>query len=302
VNKDLFLTHNNTNYINKIKNEGFVLAAYTCNDYDENVKLQDVGFDSITTDFPNLHIDFRIKKGLVYDVNKLNNLGNNGRRAVISGIGTNGATLGYLYNDMWLSASDNSIIQSWSLSRTVLNFNTGQSSNSDLSTTYGSASTQTGGGIITTGNGTPDIDLLWAPSPDVLEVHAGSGFNTPFLGLTPVLQLDLNILSGSIPDKPTVTFTTTTLTAKVKIESFRIGHATDMVETPHSWTIRIFEGDITGMEVFTYSTGILGIGDGEDVTMDFEGSAGENYVLQFDNNGNNHYRGAINNLTFQQLY
>lgn len=311
VNKTLFLTYNNTSYIDKIKNAGFVLGAYTSNVYDDSILLQDRGVQFIATDTPNLHRDFRVKKGKSYHVSKLNNHQMDGNITTITGLGNNGATLAYFYNNEWLSAFDGSIIQSWNINSVRLTFNTGQSSNADIASDYGSAVTTTTNAHIVTGSGCPDIDLLWQladgnPSTNVWEIHSASSFDAAFgVSKKPVAQLDVNILGGSYPANPVIKFSTTTTTAQVKIVGFRIGDASDKNDAngyvgPTAWTINIYENSTSGNKVYSQTTNALDAGDYQDIVINYMGAAGADYVMEFDDGGTDWYSTAINDLVFEQ--
>ncbi len=180
----------------------------------------------------------------------------------------------------------------------TLTFDTGQSSNNDLPLTFASRlSTAIPGASIANG-ATPNIALTWAPSPNVLEVHGDPAFDTVDPGNAgsnvDVLQLDLN---GGEAD-PTITFDVDD-DYSLRLNSLVIGHATNMVETPHAWTITISEDG--GPQVFSYTTGTLGPGDTELVTFNFIGQKGTNYVLKFDDGGADHVRAAIDTLSFNQV-
>lgn len=179
-----------------------------------------------------------------------------------------------------------------SANTTILTFDTGQSSNADLSLSFGSNLSADIAGASVFNGGTPDIALSWAPSPNVLEIHQGAGFAT--VGDGKVLQLDLN---GGEAD-PTVTFSVPVGIA-LRVNSLVIGHADDMTEPDHTWTITIAESG-GGPTVFTHTTGTLDAGDAEPVAINFTGDGGIDYVLTFDDGGADHFRAGIDSLNFGQ--
>jgi hypothetical protein len=185
--------------------------------------------------------------------------------------------------------------------------------NSDLAPTYGSniagTPTDTANGFVTTdGSGTtPNIALTWAPTGgttpngpdiDVLEYHSSTTFQGA--GFTvPVLQFDVDLSQHSaLPADPTVDFTVTGGKA-LKLNSFKIGNATDQTEPSYGWTINLIRlSDMT--TVATRTTGLLGPGSLETVTFNYTGSLNTNYRLQFDDGGANAVRTAIDDLSFSE--
>ena len=144
---------------------------------------------------------------------------------------------------------------------------------------------------------TPDIGLIWAPSPQVWEVHGATSFDPidPRSGsAVDVVQMDLN--GGEA--NPTITFATAASVA-LQLNSLLIGHANDMTEPANSWTLRIKE--VGGSQVLTHTTAVLGAGDTETIAFNFTGDPGVDYILEFDDNGAGHVRGAIDNLSFNQV-
>lgn len=179
----------------------------------------------------------------------------------------------------------------------ILTFDTGQGNNADLSLTFGSnLSADLAGANVSNGT-TPNIGLTWAPSPNVWEVHGATSFDPldPSNSGVDVLQMDLD---GGEAD-PTLTFVTAPSVA-LQLNSLLIGHALDMTEPANAWTLTIAEAG-GGLQVFTHTTAVLGAGDTEVVTFNFTGNLGVDYVLQFDDGGADHPRGAIDNLSFSQL-
>ena len=309
VNKSLFLTHNNMNYINKIKDTGLVFGAYTSNVYYEYIILQDRGVDMITTDTPNLHHDFRIKKGKTYDVNKLNNYHIDGEITTVKGLGSQFATMAYFYNNAWLSSFDGSIIQSWINNSVKLIFNTGQANNEDIPSTYGSSVTSTNSAHIVTGSGCPNINLSWlladgASSADVWEVHSSGTFNMAFgVDNKPVAQMDTDGLpkgSTNYPANPCILFSTTNSTAQIKIVGFRIGNATDMTTNAAPWIIKIFENNTSGTQVYSQTTNALGPGNFQEIIINYMGLPGVNYMMEFEDGNVNGGTTGMNNLIFEQ--
>ena len=319
VNKTLFLTHDNTTYINKIKDAGLFLGVYTNNIYWDSIILQDRGVDSITTDTAHLHHDFRIKKMKSYAPDKLNNYHIDGDTTIVTGLNTNNINTTntkhlYFYDNSWWSSFDGSLVQTWNVAAVndtvVLTFKTGQANNQTISSTYGSAITTTTDAHIITGSGCPDINIDWNTAGGnglayVWEIHGASSFATAF-GSTnlPILQMDLNAFTsgqgGGTPTNPTIKFTTTTASAQVKIVGFRIGDATDRTAAASAWILNIYENDTTGNKVYTQTTNAMGAGDFQDIVINYMGAEGVNYMLEFDDQGTNGYTTAINNLTFEQ--
>ena len=83
------------------------------------------------------------------------------------------------------------------------------------------------------------------------------------------------------------------------LESIDIGHATTMTEADSTWTLTITK--VGGSEVFSHTTAPMGADDKEHVSFDFIGEVGISYILKFSDNGSDHYRAAIDNLTFSQI-
>ena len=108
-----------------------------------------------------------------------------------------------------------------------------------------------------------------------------------------VLQMDLN---GGEPD-PTVTFNVDA-GSRLRLNSLDIGHATDQTEGAYDWTISISE--VGGSEVLSRTTAAL-FRNSEAVEFNFVGKEGVDYVLKFDDGGADTIRGAIDNLSFNQL-
>ncbi|TWU26086.1 PEP-CTERM sorting domain-containing protein [Bythopirellula polymerisocia] len=198
---------------------------------------------------------------------------------------------------------------------TILNFNMNAAgaipaSNSDINTTYGS--NITAGNIIGATAGaegfTPNIALTWAPTGgvtpggpdiDILEFHSaasfsGAGFNVP------VLQFDLDLSQHSeLPADPTIDFTVSGGKA-LKLNSFKIGNATDQGEPAYSWTINLIR--LSDMStVATQTTGLLSAGSMETVTFNYTGNNNESYRLHFDDGGANTVRSAIDDLNFAEV-
>ena len=322
VNKTLFLTHDNTTYINKIKDAGLFLGVYTNNVYADSIILQDRGVDSITTDNPNLHHDFRIKKMKTYQLATLNKYHIDGDTTVVTGFNTNSSNTTdskhiYFKDNSWWSSFDGSLVQTWNTptadNTVVLTFKTEQDTNETILSSYGSAITTTTDAHITTGMGCPDIDIDWNTAGGngldfVWEIHSGGAlgtFNTAFGDNLPVLQMDLNDFNesqgGGSPTNPTIKFSTTTATAQVKIVGFRIGDATDRTVAASAWILNIYENDtVNGNKVYTQTTNAMGAGDFQDIVINYMGEEGVDYMLEFDDQGTNGYTTAINNLTFEQ--
>lgn len=184
-----------------------------------------------------------------------------------------------------------------SANASTLTFDTGQSNNQDLSLTFGSNLSADISGANVDNGATANIGLSWAPSPDVWETHGNS--NTFWNNLDPssggvdVVQLDVN--SGE-PD-PTITFNVDA-GSRLRLNSLDIGHASDQAEGAFDWTISISE--LGGAEVYSHTTAPL-YRNTEDVTFNFVGKEGVDYVLAFDDGGADTTRAAIDNLSFNQL-
>ena len=182
----------------------------------------------------------------------------------------------------------------------VLTFDTGQANNRDLSLTFGSNLSANIAGANISNGATPNIGLTWATGPDVWELHGASTF--AHVGDGRILQLDLR----DDPPNPTLTFDVDP-GFSLQLNSLVIGHATDMTEPASAWTITISE--VGGPQVFTHTTALLAgqNQDTEDVFFNFLGTSGTDYILEFDSgvldNGDDviHFRGGIDNLSFQQV-
>lgn len=174
---------------------------------------------------------------------------------------------------------------------TLLTFDTGQDNNADLSFTFASNLSADILGANISNGATPDIGLTWAPLPNVLELHGAVSFSS--VGDGKVLQMDLN---GGEAD-PTLTFAANSGFA-LQLNSLVIGHASDMTEPDHAWTLTLSEDG--GPQVFAHTTALLGAADTETVNFNFTGTLGTDYVLKFDDGGADHVRGGIDNLSFNQ--
>ena len=184
-----------------------------------------------------------------------------------------------------------------SANASTLTFDTGQSNNQDLSLTFGSNLSADIAGANIDNGATADIGLAWAPSPNVWEVHGSSNvWNTldPTAGIVDVVQMDVN---GGEPD-PTVTFNVDA-GSRLRLNSLDIGQSSDKGPTSNAWTLSISE--VGGSEVLSHTTAALGANDTEDVAFNFVGKEGADYVLRFDDGGENAFSTAIDNLSFNQL-
>lgn len=179
-----------------------------------------------------------------------------------------------------------------SANASTLTFDTGQGNNGDLSLTFGSNLSADIAGANIDNGATANIGLSWAPSPNVWEVHGAASFSS--IGDGAVVQMDLN---GGEPD-PTVTFSVDA-GSRLRLNSLDIGHASDQTEPDNAWTLSISE--LGGGQVYSHTTAAFGGGDTEDVTFNFVGKEGVDYVLKFDDGGADHVRAAIDNLSFNQL-
>ncbi|MDG1358648.1 MAG: PEP-CTERM sorting domain-containing protein [Akkermansiaceae bacterium] len=179
-----------------------------------------------------------------------------------------------------------------SANASTLTFDTGQANNQDLSLTFGSNLNADITGANIDNGATANIGLAWAPSPDVWEVHGATSFSS--IGDGKVVQMDLN---GGEPD-PTITFNVDA-GSRLRLNSLDIGQASDQTEPDYDWTLSISE--VGGGQVYSHTTAALGASDTEDVTFNFVGKEGTDYVLKFDDGGADTVRGAIDNLSFNQL-
>ena len=184
-----------------------------------------------------------------------------------------------------------------SANASTLTFDTGQSNNQDLSLTFGSNLSADIAGANIDNGATADIGLSWAPSPNVWEVHGSTGvWDTldPSTGGVDVVQMDVN---GGEPD-PTITFNADA-GSRLRLNSLDIGQSSDKGPTSNAWTLSISE--VGGSEVLSHTTAALGANDTEDVAFNFVGKEGADYVLRFDDGGENAFSTAIDNLSFNQL-
>ena len=184
-----------------------------------------------------------------------------------------------------------------SANASTLTFDTGQSNNQDLSLTFGSNLSADIAGANIDNGATADIGLSWAPSPNVWEVHGSTGvWDTldPSTGGVDVVQMDVN---GGEPDQ-TITFNVDA-GSRLRLNSLDIGQSSDKGPTSNAWTLSISE--VGGSEVLSHTTAALGANDTEDVAFNFVGKEGADYVLRFDDGGENAFSTAIDNLSFNQL-
>ena len=184
-----------------------------------------------------------------------------------------------------------------SANASTLTFDTGQSNNQDLSLTFGSNLSADIAGANIDNGATADIGLSWAPSPNVWEVHGSSNvWNTldPTAGIVDVVQIDVN---GGEPD-PTVTFSVDA-GSRLRLNSLDIGQSSDKGPSSNAWTISIAE--LGGGQVYSHTTAALGASDTEAVAFNFVGKEGTDYVLRFDDGGEDAFSTAIDNLSFNQL-
>lgn len=184
-----------------------------------------------------------------------------------------------------------------SANASTLTFDTGQGNNADLSLTFGSNLSADITGANIDNGATADIGLAWAPSPNVWEVHGSSNvWNTldPTAGIVDVVQMDVN---GGEPD-PTVTFSVDA-GSRLRLNSLDIGQSSDKGPSSNAWTISIAE--LGGGQVYSHTTAALGASDTEAVAFNFVGKEGTDYVLRFDDGGEDAFSTAIDNLSFNQL-
>jgi len=181
---------------------------------------------------------------------------------------------------------------------TVLTFDTGQSNNSTVPSTFGSNLSGNIAGANIANGATPNIGLTWSSVWDAHGKGPGSTFDTvdPVNNTTTTDVGQMDQKTGA-----TITFSVDAGYA-LQLNSLRIGHASDHTEAPFSWTITITEDG--GPQVFSHTTAALD-GDGapatETVTLDFTGDPGVDYVLAFSTGGTAPWRGAIDDLSFNQV-
>jgi len=180
----------------------------------------------------------------------------------------------------------------------VLTFDTGQSNNNPLPSAFGSNLRGNTAGANISNGATPNIGLAWSGVWDAHGKGPGSTFDTvdPVNNTTTTDVGQMDAASGA-----TIAFSVDS-GFSLRLNSLLIGHASDHAEAPFSWTITITEDG--GPQVFSHSTTNLD-GDGspatETVTFDFTGNPGVDYVLAFSTTAATPYRGAIDNLSFNQV-
>ncbi|MBN1909835.1 MAG: PEP-CTERM sorting domain-containing protein [Pirellulales bacterium] len=177
--------------------------------------------------------------------------------------------------------------------------------NSDVPLDFGSNVTGDATDYVTTdGTGpTPNIALVWAPAPNIWEFHSAVTFSNN--GLTvPIIQLDCDDNSGSIPlpPDPTITFIPTASTG-VWIHSLELANATDQPSSvpAYGWTItltRVSDNTV----VLTKVTEPLDATP-KKITVDFDyvGAIGESYVMRFDDGGVDKWYTGMDNLSFSEV-
>ena len=185
-----------------------------------------------------------------------------------------------------------------SANASTLTFDTGQSNNQDLSLTFGSNLSADIAGANIDNGATADIGLSWAPSPNVWEVHGSSNvWNTldPTAGIVDVVQMDVN---GGEPD-PTVTFSVDA-GSRLRLNSLDIGQSSDKGPTSNAWTLSICRArwgsrySLTPQQLWVPAIPRRwhSISSGKE---------GADYVLRFDDGGEDAFSTAIDNLSFNQL-
>ena len=320
--KSLYLTHYNIAYINAIKNAGLYLGCWTSNNYNDSIILQDVGFESIITDSPNLHPDFRDFGGKCYTYATLSNLGRtNGDTTVCKDFPTGKSSHLYFYENEWCKG-DGVVVKSFNSfvdGSVILTFDIVglAGDNLDIPTNYGSAKSTTSQGWVVGGSGCPNINVLWAlkgnyAPTDVWEKHSGVHFTTAFGSDKPVAQMDCNSWAGhgsQKPPHPTIKLTTTLSTAQIKIVGFKIGNAMDRSSTltvgdnKLAWIINIYEDNATsGNKLYTQTTNSIGAGESQVISINYVGAPNQNLMIEFDDQGDNLYYTAIDSLEFHQVY
>ena len=224
----------------------------------------------------------------------------NGTITLVSdGTTSNTNCMAYHIAGDWYRSFDNSKISD-NFNSVLLNFKTGQSSNDDLSSTYGSNITTSSTSAIATKNGCPNIALTWTTATgslaNVWEIDTSSNFNTPFGSSNkPVCQM--NVSPNSI--KPVIIFTTSS-SVQVRIVGFRIGNLSSMSDSEHAWILNIYENNTSGTKIYTQTTNVLGAGEFQDILINYVGGVGINYALEFDDQGTNGFATAINDVVFEE--
>ncbi len=200
------------------------------------------------------------------------------------------------------------------VSATTLTFADAGPSNSDVPPNYGSnISTDSAAYVTTDGTGaTPGIGLTWAPTggdetfslmlpnANIIEFHSASTFAGAGLDV-PIVQFDVD-MSGHTepPADPTIDFSVPA-DSQLVIHGLDFGNATDQApNTDYSWTVNVIK--LSDMSVVSStSTGLLGPGSFEHMTINFTGEVGESYQLHFDDGGADQVRTGIDNLSFSQI-
>lgn len=171
----------------------------------------------------------------------------------------------------------------------------GLASNADLPLNFASNLDVDIPGATVTNGATPNVSLVWSPSPNVWEVHGSAVWDNLDAGTgTDVVQLDVN---GGEAD-PSILFIVPVGVA-LQLNSLDIGHAADQTEVPYGWTITLHE--LGGPAVLTNTTAVMGPGDVDFVSFQFLGEPGKSYILRFDDGGADTVRAAIDNLNFNQV-
>lgn len=197
-------------------------------------------------------------------------------------------------------------------------FNPVPANNTDLSPTLASNAAADGNGWTVSNGATPNIALTWAPTggseaannPDsnILEIHAGAGFQhanyTAIGAVVPVLQFDMDVeanRNGVAPADPTVRFDVTGGFA-LRLNSLQLINANDQPtsEAAYAWTVTLTQIS-TNQVVATQTTAPMAATNTAILNFDFTGLPNESYLLRFDDGGANRVRTALDNLSFNQV-
>lgn len=196
-------------------------------------------------------------------------------------------------------------------------FNPVPANNTDLSPTFASNAAADGNGWTTSNGTTPNIALTWAPTggseaannPDsnVLEIHAGAGFQhanyTAIGAVVPVLQFDMDQEANrtGAPADPTIRFDVTGGFA-LKLNSLQLINANDQPtsEAAYIWTVTLTQVSNSQL-VATKTTQAMSATSTAILDFDFTGLPNESYILRFDDGGANRVRTALDNLSFNQV-
>jgi glycerophosphoryl diester phosphodiesterase len=180
---------------------------------------------------------------------------------------------------------------------TTIQFDDIGSNNTQVPNDYGSRVSRSGVGFVTTdGSGaTPNISLTWN-DPTRWDYHGSAVWTELEQGIpVDVMQIDrggTGASASSISFVPDPGY-------RVHFHTLRIGHASDQVEAPFAWTIRV-ERESDHATVYSFTTLEMGPGGVTLVPIGFAGEPGVSYRLVFDDGGASSLRAAIDDLGFSQ--